>query len=199
MSLGAKLRDLRQRKSLTIQQLADATGLSKGFVSQVENGHAHPSLTSLRELAKALATSIAYLVVDDEHAPHVVRANERPQLRVGGNTSRVELLSAQPKRNLELIMAELPPGLSAGEKRHFHHGEEILFVVEGRVRLAYGPHIVELGTGDTCHFDGRTPHGVENSGDTMARVIISMTPAAFEPLIKVRPDDEDDEASRTTA
>ena len=110
MQLGKKIRDLRLRRGLTVQQLAEASGLSKGFISQVENSRTSPSLATLQDLARSLETSVAYLVVEEEQVPHVVRAGERPTLQVGGNTSTVEVLSAQPRRNLELIQAELPPG-----------------------------------------------------------------------------------------
>jgi quercetin dioxygenase-like cupin family protein len=170
---------------MTVQQLADATHLSKGFISQVENDRTSPSLATLRELARALETSVAYLVVEEEQHPHVVRANDRPKLRVGGNASRVELLSALPKRNLELVLAELPPGLSAGDKRHFHHGEECVFCIAGRVSITCGLHNLVLEEGDSCHFDGRVPHAVENAGSATARVLIAITPAAFEPMIRV--------------
>ena len=185
MQLGRKIRDLRQRRGLTVQQLADASGLSKGFISQVENERTSPSLSTLHDLACALGISAAYLVVEEEPVPSVVRASDRPVLRVGGNTSRVEVLSAQPKRNLEMLVAELPPGLSAGDKLHYHHGEECVLCLAGRVRLTCGSHIVVLEEGDTCHYDGRVPHAVENCGEVTARVLIAMTPAAFEPLIRV--------------
>jgi len=186
MQLGKKIRDVRLRRGLTVQQLAEASGLSKGFISQVENDRTSPSLATLRDLARALDTSVAYLVVEEEQQPHVVRASERPRVSVGGNTSRVEVLSAQPKRNLEVLMAELPPGLSAGDKRHYHHGEEIVVCLEGRVSITCGEYSTVLEAGDSCHYDGRTPHAVENAGPGMARVLIAITPAAFEPLIRVR-------------
>ncbi|MGH3055564.1 MAG: helix-turn-helix domain-containing protein, partial [Gaiellaceae bacterium] len=59
MQLGKKVRDLRLRSGMTVQQLAVATGLSKGFISQVENDRTSPSLATLRDLARALETSIA--------------------------------------------------------------------------------------------------------------------------------------------
>lgn len=186
MLLGRKIRDLRLRRGLTVQQLATASRLSKGFISQVENGRTSPSLATLRDLAGALSTSVAYLVVEEEQVPHVVRAVDRPRVHVGGNTSKVELLSAQPKRNLELLMAELPPGMSAGDKRHYHHGEECLLCIEGRISVACGDHRLVLETGDSCHYDGRVPHAIENCGPGIARVLIAMTPAAFEPIIRVR-------------
>jgi len=186
MQLGKKIRDLRLRRGLTVQQLAEATGLSKGFISQVENSRTSPSLATLQDLARALETSVAYLVVEEEQVPHVVRADQRPRLQVGGNTSRVEVLSAQPKRNLELIVAELPAGVTAGDKRHYHHGEEVVLCLEGRVHLTCGEHVLILESGDSCHYDGRVPHAVENAGASTAKVLIAMTPAAFEPMFRVR-------------
>jgi transcriptional regulator with XRE-family HTH domain len=182
MQLGRKIRDLRLRRGLTVQKLADACSLSKGFISQVENDRTSPSLATLRDLAAALQTSVAYLVVEDDPTPHVVRAQERPRIQTSGNTSRAEVLSAQPKRNLELLMLELPPGLAAGEKRHSHHGEECLLCVEGRVRLVHGEQVLMLDPGDSCHFDGHIPHSIENLGPAAARVLVAMTPAAFEPV-----------------
>ena len=182
MQLGRKIRDLRLRRGLTVQKLADATRLSKGFISQVENDRTSPSLSTLRDLAAALRTSVAYLVVEDDPTVHVVRAAERPQLTPDGNTLRTEVLSALPKRNLELLLLELPADLDAGEQRHSHPGEECLLCVEGRVRLLHGEQGLMLEAGDSCHFDGRTPHSTGNLGPAAARVLIAMTPAAFEPV-----------------
>ncbi len=182
MQLGRKIRDLRLRHGLTVQKLADATHLSKGFISQVENDRTSPSLSTLRDLAAALQTSVAYLVVEGDLTLHVVRAAERPQLPADGDTSRTEVLSALPKRNLELLMLELPPDPVAGKQSHFHHGEECLLCVEGSVRLLHGEQEVMLGTGDSCHFDGHIPHSIENPGPAGARVLIARTLAAFEPV-----------------
>ncbi len=185
MQLGKKIRDLRLRRGLTVQQLAGATGLSKGFISQIENHRTSPSLATLHDLARALDTSAAYLVVEEEQVPCVVRASDRPRVAVGGNTSRVEVLSARPKRNLELIQIELPAGLEAGDHRHYHHGEQCVLCTEGQVRLTCGEYVIELATGDSCHYDGRMPHAIENCGQTPARVLIAMTPAAYEPMFRV--------------
>jgi len=171
---------------MTVQQLAHASGLSKGFISQVENERTSPSLATLRDLARALETSVAYLVVEEEQVPYVVRADKRPRVNVGADTSQVEVLSAQPKRNLELLLAELPAGVAAGENRHYHHAEECLLCLEGQVRVSCGEHELILETGDSCHYDGRLPHALENCGDAPARVIIAITPAAFEPIMRVR-------------
>jgi quercetin dioxygenase-like cupin family protein len=55
-----------------------------------------------------------------------------------------------------------------------------------RVRLTCGDHVIELAPGDSCHFDGRVPHAIENRGSSSARVLIAMTPAAYEPMFRVQ-------------
>ena len=180
MQLGKKIRDLRCRRGLTVQQLAAASSLSKGFISQVENDRTSPSLATLRDLARALDTTVAVLVVEDDQAPHVVRGRERPVVP-SQSRSRIEILSAQPRRNLELLMIELP-----GSENHFHHGEECLLCLEGRVRVTCGDHALTLDAGDSCHYESRVPHTVENTGSSAARILIATTPAAFDPMLRAR-------------
>ncbi len=180
MQLGRKIRDLRLRRGLTVQQLAEASHLSKGFISQVENGRTSPSLATLHDLAMALQTSAAYLVVEDEETIHIVRAAERPRIPSASSASRFEVVSALPRRNLEVLLAELSPGTPPAKERHSHHAEECLFCVEGRVRVVHGEREVMLEAGDSCHYDGRVTHSVENAGSQAARVLIALTPAAFE-------------------
>jgi transcriptional regulator with XRE-family HTH domain len=177
---------LRLRRGLTVQQLAVASDLSKGFISQVENERTSPSLATLQDLARALDTSVAYLVVEEDQVPFVVRSKDRRRLSSNGDAPAIEVLSASPKRNLEVLIAELPVGVPAGEARHCHHGEECVLCMEGRVTLRFEERTLVLESGDSCHFDGRVPHAIENAGTTTARVLIAITPAAFEPLTRDR-------------
>ncbi len=185
MQLGKRIRDLRFRRGLTVQQLAEASGLSKGFISQVENDRTSPSLATLRDLARALETSIAFLVVEDDHKPHVVRERDRPRFHFGNNGSSVEILSAQPKRNLEMLMADLPMGSTTTGDQPYHQGEVCIVCVAGQVRFSTGGHTVVLETGDSCHYDGRAPHTLDNCGTSPARVLIASTPASLEPSVRV--------------
>jgi transcriptional regulator with XRE-family HTH domain len=186
MQLGKKIRDLRCRRGLTVQQLAAASSLSKGFISQVENDRTSPSLATLKDLARALETSVAYLVLEDDQAPYVVRENQRPKLPLNGGHSRMELLSAPPRRNLELLHAEIQPGGTAGTEPEYPHGEECVLCLEGQVTVACAGHQLVLGSGDSCHYDGRAPHTIENTGTTIARVLIAVTAAAAEADLKPR-------------
>src|SRR5262249_15300575 len=173
MQLGKKIRDLRFRRGLTVQQLAELSGLSKGFISQVENERTSPSLATLRDLARALNTSVAYLVIEDDSAPHIVRESDRSRT-TNGAPIHVEVLTAQPRRNLEMLMTTIPAGATARTERDYHHGEECVVCLEGQIAVVGGEHRVELRPGDSCHYDGRTPHAVENVGGGAAPGVISI-------------------------
>lgn len=179
MQLGRKIRDVRLRRGMTVQRLADASGLSKGFVSQIENERTSPSLATLQDIAAALRTPVSYLVAEDEPTPQVVRAAERPLLDIGEDTVRAEVLSALPRRNLELLLLELPPGAPGVDRPHSHDGEECVLCLAGRVLLRQGEHEQALEPGDSCHYDGRAPHTIRNTGTEAARLLVAMTPPAF--------------------
>lgn len=196
MQLGKRIRSLRFRRGLTVQQLAEASGLSKGFISQVENDRTSPSLATLRDLARALDTSVAYLVVEDEQAPFVVRGASRPRIQHEGSDARLEVLSMQPRRNLELTMAELPAGARVPNGRGAPRGEQCVVCLEGRVTVICGEHRLVLDHGDSCHHDGHLPHAIENAGPETARVLVAATAGGGEPAARIRhPDAEPAEVS----
>jgi len=132
-------------------------------------------------MARALETSVAYLLVEDEQVPCVVRESQRPHIHFNGSGSQVEVLSARHSRNLELLMTDLAPGITIGPAPEFDRGEQCVVCLAGRVTVTYGGQHVELDAGDSCHFDGRVPHAIENRGAGAARVIIAIAPSALEP------------------
>ena len=187
MQIGPRIRELRLRRRMTVQQLADASGLSKGFVSQVENEHTCPSLATLRDFATALDTTVAWLVVEEDPVPGGVRATHPPHAGADAISSRIERLSAHPRRDLDLITIELPPGFNGGGEFQVHRGEEIVHCVEGTVRLLVGGETVELRPGESCHFDARTPHRLENHGSTVSRCLIATAFASFDAPMPAKP------------
>lgn len=177
LELGMRIKKIRYRKSFTIQEIADASRLSKGFLSQVENGRVLPSIKALERIGRALGVPLTYLLLTEAKAPQIVRENKRQEFRFGkGQTIRAQVLSAWPERNLEMLLVELPPGESTGEKPHCHEGEECHLVLSGRIKATYGEESFILKEGDSFHWDGSVPHRVENSGKKTARLLIAMTP-----------------------
>ncbi|MGE5674710.1 MAG: cupin domain-containing protein [Mycobacterium leprae] len=170
MALGARIRQTRTQKGITLQELADKSGLSKGFICQLENDKASPSLQALEKLAGSLGVSLAYLFLTPEETIHVVRRTERQEYHIGPDGTLVQLLSG-PRRNLTMVVIELPVGTSSGGDNHLHDGEECHLVLEGILRYSQGDESAVLQSGDSAHWNGFIPHRIENCGQTPARIL----------------------------
>lgn len=188
MSLGARIRQTRTQKGITLQELSDRSGLSKGFICQLENDKASPSLQALEKLSSGLNVSIAYLFLTAEEKIHVVRAHERQEYRVGPEGLLVQMLSAN-RRNLKMMIMDLHPGASTGGDSHAHEGEECHLVLDGTVRATQGEDSMILKSGDALHWNGFVPHRIENCGTAMARVLC-VTSGAMEDMLECNECDE---------
>lgn len=189
MSLGARIRQTRTQKGITLQELSDRSGLSKGFICQLENDKASPSLQALERLAGGLTVPIAFLFLTSEEKIHVVRAAERPEYRIGPDGLLVQMLSAN-RRNLKMMIMELQPGTSTGGENHAHEGEECFLILEGTVRCSQGDESVLLHAGDALHWNGFVPHRVENIGSSPAR-FLCVSSCAMEDMLECGDCDEE--------
>lgn len=188
MPLGARIRQTRTQKGITLQELSDRSGLSKGFICQLENDKASPSLQALERLAGGLSVPIAYLFLTVEEKIQVVRAGERQEYRIGPEGLLVQMLSAN-RRNLKMLIIELQPGSGTGGDHHAHEGEECHFVLEGSIRVTQGEESAVLKNGDSLHWNGFMPHRIENCGATVARVLC-VTSGTVEDMLECNECDE---------
>lgn len=182
MSLGNRIRQTRTQKAITLQELSDRSGLSKGFICQLENDKATPSLQALEKLAQGLSIPIAFLFLTNDEKIHVVRGHERPEYRVGNEGMLVHLLSAN-RRNLKMVMIHLPPGTSTGGEHHAHEGEECHLVLEGTVKYTQGDETMVLQGGDSLHWNGWVSHRLDNCGSVSAKVLC-VTSGAMEDMLE---------------
>jgi transcriptional regulator with XRE-family HTH domain len=190
MSLGARIRLTRTQKRITLQELSDRSGLSKGFICQLENDKASPSLQALEKLSGGLNVPIAYLFLTTTDKVHVVREHERQEYRVGGPEGPLLQLLSASGRNLKMFMMVIPPGMGTGGENHAHEGEECHLVLEGTVRYTQGNESVELTAGDSLHWNGFVPHMVENPGPGTARVLC-VTSGQLQEMLECRECDEE--------
>jgi transcriptional regulator with XRE-family HTH domain len=168
--VGTRIRRRRVEQGLTLARVAQRTGLNIGYLSQVENDKASPSLETLAALAEALDVPIAWFLLDTSTAPRLVRASDRPKRqmsRKGGGLSQVDGGIA---RDIAIFEGNMPPGHRTGF--HAHPGDEHHIVLSGRIRITQGETVVEAGPGDYILLDGTLPHDAETVGDEPARLII---------------------------
>ncbi|MDP4128078.1 MAG: XRE family transcriptional regulator [Bacillota bacterium] len=184
MSIGIKIKAQRQESNLTIPQLAGITGLSRGFISQVENDKVSVSLDSLQKIASALLVPARNFLTDQSFPPELVTKNARPRIKIG-DEPEIEILSAPFGRQLQILITELPPGYQAGNCAHTHEGEEFITVLTGNVKVTQGNFSSTLESGDSIHWDASCPHLCQNVSDTPAKIIVAVSPPAMLPVSKI--------------
>jgi len=167
--VGGEVRRWRQTRGLTLAQVGDRSGLNVGYLSQIENGKAVPSLDALAAIAGALDVPIAWLFLDSAPPPRVIRAVDRPRAEgIGGGV--LEEVDGGTARDVRIIEAIVPPGGSTGV--HAHTGDEHHLVLAGRWRMTQGDTEVEVGPGDYVAWDPTVPHDVECLGPDPGRLLV---------------------------
>ncbi len=169
MDIGSKIRSIRNRKKITIAEMCEATGLSKGFISNVENNNTSPSINTLQTIASFLGVPLPYLLLEKDQHMQVVKKDSRTS--TSHNNLKIEHLGAQG--GLRMMIAEFPPGASIG-KPNVHEGMEIHLVLEGKVLAEQGEDSYIIEEGDSFSWNACVPHFVKNIGDENAVILIAV-------------------------
>jgi transcriptional regulator with XRE-family HTH domain len=168
--VGTRIRRRRQERGLTLAAVAEATGLNIGYLSQLENDKASPSLETLAALADALDVPIAWFLLDTSVGPRLVRRSERPARRVPRGRGAMSQVDGGIARDVAIFETSMPVGERTG--MHAHPGDEHHIVISGRVRFSQGDAVVEAGAGDYVLLDGTLPHDAESVGSEPAHMLI---------------------------
>jgi transcriptional regulator with XRE-family HTH domain len=168
--VGGQVRRRRRDRGLTLSQVSEATGLNVGYLSQVENDKASPSLETLAALADALDVPIAWFLLEQSVAPRVVRASERPRRRMPRTQGAMTQVDGGIAREVAIFEGVMPPGSRTGF--HAHPGDEHHVILSGHVRITQGDSVVEAGPGYYVLLDGTLPHDAASIGSEPARLLI---------------------------
>ena len=169
INVGRETRRWRRSRGLTLAQVSERSGLNVGYLSQIENEKAVPSLDALVAIAGALDVTPSWLLMDSDSPPRVVREVDRPRTS-GPGGARIAEVDAGTSRDVCILEVAVPPGQATGV--HAHQGDEHHLVLSGRWRMTQGEHEVELGPGDYLAWDPSIPHDVENVGDGEGRILV---------------------------
>ena len=174
--LGHRLREARRAQRKTLAQVAEQSGLTKGFVSKLENGQASASVASLVRLCEALGVPVGALF--EPTSGQVVRRDAYPPIEFGGAGMREFLLTPGSERRVQAILSEIEPSGGSGDATYTLPTDvEFVFVLSGRVRIDMATGPVELGTGDALTFPAVNEHAFRAVGPDPARVLWVVTPA----------------------
>jgi transcriptional regulator with XRE-family HTH domain len=179
LRVGARLRTLRRERGLTIEQVAGATGLTKGFISQLERDTTTPSLSSLARICDALGVRMGD--VFESASPDLVRLIRKDERQAVEWNPNHFLLSPPQEGRLQAIESHLPPGVGAGDEAYSFPGDvEFVYVLSGALELRVGDETYQLEAGDALTYPLREPHTWSNpSPDEPARVLWVAVPNPY--------------------
>jgi transcriptional regulator with XRE-family HTH domain len=184
--IGAYLKHARLNRRHSLRQLSDEVGCSESFLSKVENDKLRPSLAMLHRIVSALGVSIGKLFVAGNGADStvtVVKADSRPilktgHLRSGKGIALEALVPTSIAVLLEANIHRVAPGCSSRGLIQ-HQGEEMGFVLEGKIELNVQGKKVSVSKGDTFFFQSHLKHGYRNTGKKEAQIVWINTPQSF--------------------
>ena len=173
--IGPKVAALRKAQGLSLQQLALSSDVSAAAIHKIERSGMVPTVTTLLKIAGALGVPVGYFVAEEGPHPESVHFTK-------GGTGRAVYT---PHEGLALTgisgsyrqfqaaaaVATMAPGADSGSKLLKHPGEELVFVLSGRVQFTVGKQEFTMGPGDSLHFNGDVPHHWRNQSKKDAELL----------------------------
>lgn len=178
VQISQKIKLIRKDKNLTIQEIADRAGVSKGLISQIENSRTIPSLLVLMQIIKSLEVDLNYffnnLSLDGKEAPILVIKKEEYQKFEKEQASGYQyerIFTRKIKSGImDFVLLEIQPGA----EREFVTTDafEFKYILCGTVKYVFRKQTVELHEGDSMLFDGRLQHNPVNEGTDPVKMLV---------------------------
>ncbi len=165
---GARIKELRRRRGLTLEDLAERAGVSRAMISKVERGEKNPTLVVTAKVAEGLGVTISELLRVEERREIVVIPRER-RMTVRDPETGFERQLLSPTfggRGVEFVRNVVPRGSTSGKFPPHRRGvEEHVVVEKGRLRAVVGGEEHLLEAGDALYFEADVSHHFDNAGD----------------------------------
>lgn len=178
--LGAKIRQLREMRDLTLEQLAEQSQCHPDLLRLIEAGELVPSLAPLMSIARALGLRLGTLLDDESHdGPAMVKCGQSSSvIRFSGNDPHAtssnlvfQAMGAGKKdRHMEPFLIDVQPTGAQTPSASAHEGEEFLYVLSGKIVVTYGEQVYHLEPGDSLYYDSVVPHNV-SAREGAARIL----------------------------
>ena len=178
--VGSKIKGIRESKSLSVEEIAERSGLSVEQVNSIENDENLPSLGPLIKIARALGVRLGTFLDDsDALGPVVCRAEEHNNSISFSNDASdarknmeyFSLAKEKAGRHMEPFIIDIQPSEEKDFKLSAHEGEEFIFVRSGELEIEYGKEKYLLKEGDSIYYDSIVKHHVHGVAGKAARIL----------------------------
>ncbi len=167
--IGKRIRRARLDKKMSLDTMANETGLSKEFIKKIEGGEQRPSVGTLLQISRTLQLDSGFLLKEQGDTQE-----ERAQAytKRTDNYAYTPLTPGAANKHLKAFRIVVDAGTSHDGVGFHHEGEEFVYVLGGRVEVQVGDHINLLEPGDSLHFNSGIKHDLRNTGDKDAELIV---------------------------
>ena len=179
--IGAKLKQLRQAKKLTLKKLAEQAGCTDAALSKIERGEVTPTISLLKKAVNVLGITLSEFLSNDEDSDDniVIRKEERVRI----DFHDMNIISHQLVHNLKNKMMQplyeiIKPGGGSGGA-YTHYGEEFGIVLEGELEITVDDVKYVIREGDSFYYKSNRPHSFQNNGDKDVKIIWVITPPTY--------------------
>jgi len=173
--IGAQLKAARLAARMTIAEVAEQAGVTKGFVSKLERDLVNVSVASLIRLCDALGVSVGSLF--QAPAGEVIRHGAHPPINFGGKKMTEYLLTPSGEKRIQAILSDIEPGGGSGEDPYPLPADvEFVYVLAGQLQINAAGEQITLDQGDAFTFPASTPHtfrGAPQAGRTQVLWVVS--------------------------
>ncbi|HHU42963.1 MAG: helix-turn-helix domain-containing protein [Bacillota bacterium] len=177
MEIGSKIKELRLQRGLTQEELASRCELTKGYISQLENDIASPSIATLKDILNILGVSLHEFFAEEKEEKIVFSRQDFFESE-NGDGKNIWLIPNSQKNEMEPIILILKEGGSSETRLPFE-GEEFGYVLEGKICIEFGKYKQVAGKGNAFYIDGKKEHKITNIGKTKSKILWVTTPSNF--------------------
>lgn len=187
-SIGEKIRKLRHEEKLSIQRLAEKSGVSPAGIYKIETNEMTPSITTLMKIAYALGKKVSYFIEEQERVKNIEYTRKKDRRTFYNKESRILIESFAARLEdgrIYVGLLTVKPKGGTGTDIIAHSGEELFYCMEGTVEFRINEESYVLRKGDSVHFKSELPHSWRNPGRVDAKILYVLTPLALAPEITV--------------
>jgi len=177
MDIGLKIKELRNLRGLTQEELANRCELTKGYISQLENDLTEPSISTLEDILLALGSSFKEFFSEEKEEKIIFTKDDYFE-KIESNQKTKWLVVNSQKNEMEPILVELKKGAET-EKDLPHEGEEFGYILQGKVELIIGSNIYKCAKGETFYFVPNKTHYIKNISEGESKLIWISSPPNF--------------------
>ena len=180
VTVGSRIKSLRESKSITPEQVAERSGLTLDQLARIESDKNLPSLSPLIKIARALGVRLGTFLDDnDSLGPVICRKDNQPKgisfssdaANSHNNLNFFALAQSKAGRHMEPFLVDIDSASDGGYQLSSHEGEEFIYVLEGVVEIAYGKNTFVVNAGESIYYDSIVEHNVHAANQSKAKIL----------------------------